>query len=586
MSRSNLLRAAAVAAALSFASPAAADGDLVRIATVPSGAEVTGIAVNGLGELFFNSQHPAGKGELEAGGPAALIGYVDGININTFGGPGVAVPGKDMMDRVNVAGGEYVILGKIGDELGDGKKLGGVYDLKGNLMFVSNDVDFNAFIPLGANEAYLYTAFEGASRKGVSAISRLKLVRKAGKWTTDFSQSGMLDLSSIEGAWVLCYGTISPWGTPILAEEYYFYNTSLWNHPDNHDADERPSFLKGNDNMYHQPKMMNAYLGKPSNPYRYGYNIEMNGAASKDGVTFNRLYTLGRFSHENIAVMGDGKTLYQSDDDSAKYTNAKFNTNSGGVLFKFVADHKADLTSGTLYAAKVKQDATSDPRKAGFDVTWVKLAHGTNDQIAKWVAEYDGIKVSDYKEGGSNFISDADVNNWAEGKLGKDLNGDGKVGSYPDDRPAFLESRKAAAAMGATNEWNKLEGVTATPATFYMAISEIAETMDKQWGHVGWDTGKKDKAIAGDIAVDSEKCGAIYAAKIGADFDIRRLEPAVVGKLGEPGPERKGKPTVRCFSDNIANPDNILALSNGNLLIGEDAGDRMHPVDMLWLKRF
>ena len=35
--------------------------DLVRIATMPAGAEVTGLSTNKAGELFLNSQHPGGK---------------------------------------------------------------------------------------------------------------------------------------------------------------------------------------------------------------------------------------------------------------------------------------------------------------------------------------------------------------------------------------------------------------------------------------------------------------------------------------------------------------------------------------------
>ena len=43
-------------------------------------------------------------------------------------------------------------------------------------------------------------------------------------------------------------------GDVMLAEEYYFYNTSLWNHPNDYDEDERPGFKGGNDVSYHMPK--------------------------------------------------------------------------------------------------------------------------------------------------------------------------------------------------------------------------------------------------------------------------------------------------------------------------------------------
>ena len=344
-------------------------------------------------------------------------------------------------------------------------------------MFVSNDVDYNACVRINDDEAYLYTAFEGASRKGVSAISRLKLNRVDGKWATDLCASKAIDLSSIEGAWVLCFGSTTPWGTELLAEEYYFYNTSLWNHPNDYDEDERPGFKGGNDVSYHMPKMMAQHLGKQSNPYRYGYMIEMDDPlADQPGLA--RRYAMGRFSHENGMVMADGCTVYMSDDDSAKYTNAKYNSNSGGVLFKFVADRARDLSAGTLYAAKATQDAGVDAQTVGFDIEWIKLAHGDEATIAGWIDEYENIGPDQYVEGGTNFISDADVINWAEGKIGNDINGDGRVGSYPDNRPAFLESRKAAAALGASYEWNKMEGVAADGENVYLAISEVGISMD------------------------------------------------------------------------------------------------------------
>jgi len=224
---------------------------------------------------------------------------------------------------------------------------------------------------------------------------------------------------------------------------------------------------------------MMQYLGHMGNPYRYGYLFEINGAATADDLSMVKQYATGRLSHETAAIMPDGRTLYMSDDDSAKYNDKVYNTASGGVLFKFVADVKGDLSAGTLYAARLTQDDTPDPHKAGFDVTWVELAHGNNAEIAGWIAEYDDVTTDDYVDGQSSYVSNDDIIAWAEGKSGTDINGDGTVGSYPDDRPAFLESRRAAAALGATNEWDKLEGVTSMGNTVYVGASALSWTMDK-----------------------------------------------------------------------------------------------------------
>lgn len=67
-------------------------------------------------------------------------------------------------------------------------------------------------------------------------------------------------------------------------------------------------------------------------------------------------------------VMPDLKTVYLSDDAYG----------SGGGLYMFRADTKADFTSGTLYAAKLNQTspAGGDAATSHFTISWIKLGHG------------------------------------------------------------------------------------------------------------------------------------------------------------------------------------------------------------------
>lgn len=118
-----------------------------------------------------------------------------------------------------------------------------------------------------------------------------------------------------------------------------------------------------------------------------------------------------------------------------------------------------------------------------------------------------------------------------------------------------------------------MEGVTANGTHVLLAMSEIGISMDNKWGHAPWNTGARDEADQGVIALEAEPCGGVYAANIDADFNISRFEPLIMGKTVESG---------GCDPGGIANPDNIYAYSGG-LLIAEDAGPKMHPVDMLWL---
>jgi len=564
------------ATALGGGATIASAQELTRIATMPAGAEVTGLTVNGVGEVFLNAQHVGGSNYYTTDGQPATLGYLSGFDAATHSAGDVGIADEGARDVVHASGADYVTLAKAGDTLGSGQVLGGVYDTSGNLMFVSNAPDFNGFIPTGANSAYLYTAWEGAGRDGASAVSRLPLSRIGGKWQADLAGASMLDLSSIDGGLVLCSGVVTPWGTPLLSEEYFFYNTAVWNHPDQYDADEKAGFRGGNDVTYIKPKSMMQYLGRMANPYRYGYLFEINNAATADDLSYVKQYATGRLSHETAAIMPDARTLYMSDDDSAKYNDKVYNTASGGVLFKFVADVKGDLSAGTLYASRLVQDDTSDPTKAGFDVEWIELAHGTNDQIAGWIAEYDDVTIDDYVDGESSYVTNDEIMAWAEGKSGRDINGDGTIGSYPDDRPAFLESRRAAAALGATNEWDKLEGVTSYGNTVYVGASSLSWSMDKSWGQPDWITGARDESDGGDIALDKEDCGGVYVATTGNDYNITRLDPYVIGETIADG---------SCSLDKPANPDNILAMPDGSLLIGEDAGPKKHTLDMLWLVR-
>ncbi len=548
--------------------------DLTRVATMPSGSEVTGLTVNGMNEVFLNAQHNGGSNYYTEDGQPALVGYLAGFDAANHTAPNVGIAAEDDRTSVHVSGGSYVTLAKAGDALGDGTILGGVYDTSGNLMYVSNAPDFNGFIPRGANSAYLYTGWEGAGRDGAGAVSRLPLSRVNGAWQADLAGASMLDLSSIDGGQVLCSGVVTPWGTPLLAEENFFYNSAVWNHPNQYDADEEPGYKGGNDITFIKPKNMMQYLGHMANPYRYGYLFEINDAASADNISMVKHYATGRLSHETAAIMPDARTLYMSDDDSAKYNDKTYNTASGGVLFKFVADVKGDLSVGTLYAAKLTQDDTPDPNKAGFDVDWVELGHANNAEIEAWIAEYDGVTTDDYVEGQSSYISNVDIMNWAEGKAGSDLDGDGTVGSYPDDRPAFLESRRAAAALGATNEWDKLEGATAVGNKVFIAASALSWTMDKSWGQPDWATGARDESVGGAIALNKEDCGGVYVANTDSDYNMTRLDPYMIGETIGDG---------SCNMDRPAHPDNILAMPDGSLLIGEDAGPKKHTLDMLWL---
>ncbi|GKZ15813.1 alkaline phosphatase PhoX [Haladaptatus sp. T7] len=502
---------------------------LTRFATVPLGAEVTGLRVAPGGELFLNVQHPNedNPAPYDASVVGAVVG-IDGAEV-PMDVPNLSVPTTDAEKRTTrTAVGEHQVLATGAQKLGNGDLLGVPNDADGNPISDEAESDMNAFVPTGENEGYLFTNWE--AQPGM--ISRLFISREddAAEWSVDSDSIENLDVRQMKGTWNNCNGSLSPWNTPLSSEEY--------------EPDAKAWFESDEKTYGNAEKTFEEYLGYFGNAYRYGYIVEVEDPAGD--ATPTKRFALGRASHEVGEVMADERTVYLTDDYG------------GGVLYKFVADEAGDLSAGTLFAAKLEQDATDDVTEAGFDVEWVELAHATEDEIESWISEYDGQDpAADGYE--ANYITDHEVRAWANGNA-------------EDDRVAFLETRKAAAAVGATNEWQKLEGVSApsdaTPGDFInIACSNVRDTMSD---------------VDGDMMLQGDGYGAVYTARLTGNYDIRRIEPSLVGgpEANVVAPGADGTDANGMLVNTLANPDNIFTLEDGRVLVGED-GD--HENNVLWL---
>ena len=503
---------------------------LVRVATVPLGAEITGMYITDNGDLFYNAQHPADS-NAEPNNRAA-IGAVAGVDMRALPASiepiGVPKTAEEKQGFSN-AFGEYQVIAREGDfeDIMPGG-LGAILAADGQTKIKqSNDPDFNAYIPASddGNTGYLFTNWE--DRPG--GMSRIHVAKgEDGNWSVGPEGAMAVDFSAVGGTWVNCFGSVSPWNTPLTSEELYVDETADWNNPDFDD--------------YGGITTLGEHIGRAPNPYDYGFIVELTDPTGTP--TPVKHFTMGRYSHENAVVMPDQKTAYLSDDGS------------GVVFFKFVADEAGDLSSGTLYAAKATQGEGDDSATVGFDIEWVELAHGDNATIESWVREYDGATTAAYVEGETNYISDQEIADWA-------------AGNAADDRVAFLESRKAAAAKGATAEFRKMEGVMinhdaaadGSVPYVYMAMSEIGKTMADE---------------EGDVQLAENKCGVVYQMRLDDNFDVNRMEPAVAGFGYDEGVE-----VNQCSVDGISNPDNLLILDDGRVLIGEDTGN--HENNMMWV---
>jgi len=538
---------------------------LTRLATVPTGAEVTGAFLTEEGDLFFNVQHPSDANTMTEGVNnkpynKGTVGVLRGVNFNNLPKTIVNSPVPDTEEERQVvvsALGEYQIIGQTNDTFADlGEKglaggLGVHYGIiSGDKIIENNAPDFNGYVSTGEGEGYLFTNWESYP----GGVSRMKIEKdEFGSWSV--AEAMMVDFDSVGGTAANCFGSVSPWGTPLSSEEWIVRSTvdsttdASWNDPANTSTDNLEA------------------LTAPDfpNPYRYGYTVEITNATSDKPVPVKH-YTIGRYEHENSTVMPDRRTVYSSQDDT------------GGVLFKFVADADEDLSSGTIYGAKLVQDAGStEPATTGFDVTWVEIASGDNATIEAWISEYDGIDTSDYVDGETSYMTLADVQAWANGDANYPSVADGgsavTAGQAMDDRSAFLESRQAAKMKGATAEWRKLEGISinhdraleavggveaianedVTAAYMYMGIADLDNTLIDDEGDIQLSARVKD-------------CGGVYRAKLEENYNLARIEPVVMG-----GTYRSSLTgALRCDVEQLSQPDNVIVMRDGRIIIGED----------------
>ena len=563
---------------------------LVRLATVPTGAEVTGAFVTNAGDLFFNFQHPDEvNDEQDADGKMhnrGGVGVVQGVNVNRLPRNAISTPipvSDAEKEMVQVAYGEYKLLGQYGDDFGGNltNGLGAIVGASGKQepgTVTEGWPDFNGFIETGANEGYLFTNWEYFP----GGMSRMKLNKDAqtGVWSVDNTDVSMLDFG-IYGTVANCFGSVTPWNTPLTSEEWGNNGDASWSWNDpadttNYSRDELAKYINAGISNATQATLF-------PNTYRYHYIVEITDPAG--AATPVKRYALGRFEHENAVVMPDQKTVYLSQDST------------NGVFYKFIADTAGDLSAGTLYGAKLTQDAGStEPAVTGFDITWIALASGDEATIESWIAEYDAIDTDSYVEGRSNYLTDADAIAWAAGQATYGVADtqstaavtDGYEGAetYPstvtagkamDDRIAFLESRKAARAMGATAEWRKFEGINinTTRAQTLVEDGDAATTAYVYFAIADMDKGMIDGE--GDIALNArvKDCGGVYRMPLMDDYNVGRIEPVLMGST-----ERNVEGIEACDANGLSQPDNVVVMEDGRIIIGEDGGQANNT---LWM---
>lgn len=370
-----------------------------------------------------------------------------------------------------------------------------------------------------------------------------------------------VDSAGVDGLWIPCGATLTPWNSHLGAEEY---------EPDARAYEAKPLEPM---NLFRGTAGKTAAQGG-ADPYRYGYLFEASLGAKGKAALSKRL-VLGRLSHELGDVMPDGRTVYLADDGR----------DTGFYLF--VADRPADLTAGTLYAARWNQRT---PEAGGSaDLDWIPLGHATEKDIRGLLDR--PIRISDIFEAADRpaegFTTIQAYHGTGGGKGPEHL----RVKPGMEQAAAFLETRRFAALRGATTEFTKMEGLTHSVKgrRLYSAMSYIEGAMLE---------GGNETHPADHIRLSGNKadlaCGAVYESVLAGNRRDSRGRPiesewvalgmkAVLSGAARPRDGAGQGGHDACDGNRIANPDNLkFSDALGALLIGEDSGNHLNNALWAW----
>jgi secreted PhoX family phosphatase len=289
-----------------------------------------------------------------------------------------------------------------------------VTGVKGNTVFAVVQFEYTTWAQDGTTDMY---------GKLPSPIAVLTLDQDPANGKLSLVKYHNVDTSGANGLWITCGASLSPWGTHLSSEEY---------EPNAFTAATDAQFKAFSKNLYGDETR--------ANPYNYGHLPEVT--VNADGTaTIKKHYCMGRISHELVQVLGDNRTVIMGDDA----------TNSG--YFVFVADKEKDLSSGTLYVAKVGAGFSLDPAAAAAPLTWIKLGSATSDEIRSLAASLKATDIMDVK---SADPLDATYTKVAANGRTEWL----KVKPGMEKAAAFLETHRYAALVGASMGFTKMEGTT------------------------------------------------------------------------------------------------------------------------------
>jgi len=404
--------------------------------------------------------------------------------------------------------------------------------------------------PVFAVVQFEYTTFAQDGKTGMygrlpSPIGVLTLDQNPSTGKLSLVKYHNVDTSGVEGLWITCGASLSPWGTHLSSEEY---------EPNAFTAASDAQFKAFSKNLYGSETA--------ANPYNYGHLPEVT--VNPDGTaSIKKHYCLGRISHELVQVMPDQRTVLMGDDA----------TNSG--YFVFVADKEKDLSSGTLYVAKVGAGFSLDPAAAAAPLTWIRLGAATSAEIRALAASIKAIDIMDVR---TTDPQDASFTRLAANGAIEWI----KLKPGMEKAAAFLETHRYAALVGASMGFTKMEGTTvnAKDKIAYSALQNCQSSMVAGNAlNVPGNGVSIPKALNAGAVMALKLAGGqkdLGGATINSEWMPVDLKALITGEdIAADALGNTANP------DRIGNPDNLkFSEKMRTLFIGEDSGQ--HVNNFLW----
>ncbi len=232
---------------------------------------------------------------------------------------------------------------------------GDAYTVGGGTAKGSND--FTGFIPANGSSTKGWLSINHETSPGGVSLLDIHLDCNTGLWVVDSSRA--IDFATdIALTASNCSGGVTPWGTVVTCEE-------------------TTSGGDANGDGYND----------------LGWNVEIDPITKKvkqyGTGKAQKLWAMGRMSHENACFKNDSLTSYYGEDAG------------NGSVYKFIADKKADMSTGKVYVLKLDSSLLNGEPK-GTKGVWVQVPNSTQ-------AERNGLKNAALGLGASTFSGVEDV---------------------------------------------------------------------------------------------------------------------------------------------------------------------------------